>query len=972
MDVSDFFANVVPWDDRGYVNLHWHRPGKGMPGRSCRTLADLLEAIADAKRLHPQDDLYFCISRQMLNSGRRSREHAIYLVCVPMDLDVKPGAYETVAEAVAAILWFCDYIGIPRPSALVMSGGGVHAYWFSDRLLTVAEWQPYADALKATAKATGVLFDANCTGDAARVLRVPGTTNWKIPGKPRPVRLLPKYCTGAKHDFAEVFKGIHKPAPKITVAPAFQHLKAEPEEAILQDIPPLDVAPILTGCGWLREAYTTGGAAFDNPQWNLTTLIATFLKGGQALAHTFGRGHPDYDQAATEMEWARKNRERDRSNIGWPRCKTIADAGSTHCATCAFRSKDKTPIHIAYEAFANPVDEDLQVLGGSRPPEMRLPAGYCVNEEGQICAIVRAKKVKGGIQPARLVTLLMNPIHTPSLQFQNNRFGLGFVAKTDRYGSSEVFLHSGNCFREGGLFRHLAEKCVLYDPDDGTRKMTEKFAVAWLDKLLREDTAVRDTGTMGWRYEAGKRVGFVYGNTLYHEDGKEIELVASTDNDFRSWYTPVGSKAAWLQAAKLLTDRKRPELDIIIAIGFAAPLMAFAGTLYGAILSVWGHPGTAKSTAQQVAASVWGHPKQTRESLNSTPKSIQKRLGLCRNLAAYWDDIQDERHQDALFQTMFVATQGAEGGRLNTDTSMRERLDWQTLLVACSNASFVEYLVRKQKSTTAGMRRVFEIELQKHDGEPGMIDATDANRVFGALEQNYGVIGAEYAKMLAVDHVTIDLLVAEAMKAFCAKVEGAGDEAYWWGICGVLLAGAMFANRLGAELDVVAMEAHLKEAFHRNRTIRGSEGTEGGTYQNTELGLTGFLNHYVGSGHAIFVNKLFEHRHKPIDVLREPEKRCPIVVQIVRDQRKIIFSKREMREYLQRKEVQVRQIFNGLEKYFKATEVRHTLGAGTVYSQTQEVCIEILVPEGRPHILANMLEALGPSGPHLTVVKTEV
>ena len=43
----------------------------------------------------------------------------------------------------------------------------------------------------------------------------------------------------------------------------------------------------------------------------------------------------------------------------------------------------------------------------------------------------------------------------------------------------------------------------------------EQFALSWLDKLLKEDIAIRDSGTMGWRYEDGKRVGFVYGNTLY-------------------------------------------------------------------------------------------------------------------------------------------------------------------------------------------------------------------------------------------------------------------------------------------------------------------------------------------------------------------------------------------------------------------------------------------------------------------------
>ena len=86
-------------------------------------------------------------------------------------------------------------------------------------------------------------------------------------------------------------------------------------------------------------------------------------------------------------------------------------------------------------------------------------------------------------------------------------------------------------------------------------------------------------------------------------------------------------------------------------------------------------------------------------------------------------------------------------------------------------------------------------------------------------------------------------------------------------------------------------------------------------------------------------------------MLRDPGKDRPIVVQISRDQRMIVFSKREMRDYLHKKEIQTRQIFNGLVKYFKAKEIRHTLGAGTVYAQGQEVCFEIYIPEDRPHVL---------------------
>jgi hypothetical protein len=72
-----------------------------------------------------------------------------------------------------------------------------------------------------------------------------------------------------------------------------------------------------------------------------------------------------------------------------------------------------------------------------------------------------------------------------------------------------------------------------------------------------------------------------------------------------------------------------------------------------------------------------------------------------------------------------------------------------------------------------------------------------------------------------------------------------------------------------------------------------------------------------------------------------------------------VFSKREMRDFLHKREIQVRQIFGGMESYFAAKEIRHTLGAGTVHSQAQENCIEIFIPPGRPHVLSHMLEARG-------------
>jgi hypothetical protein len=973
VDAREFLASVVPWDiEGGYVTIHWRRPGGKWPGRSCRTLEDALAVVSEITDSAADTDIFFCLSSQSDNTGKRSRINALGVSALWMDIDIKPDTYADIADAIADLLHFCRLVEIPEPSIIISTGGGIHAYWYSDRTLTVDEWQPYADALKTVAKNSSLKLDAGVTGDISRVLRVPSTTNYKY-DPPRPVRLIQTYCNGKRHDFAVTFAGILGMAPvtstRATVLPfpgmasAFAGL--DPNQGLGQnigrDIPPLPFDPIKQECGWLREAYETGGETFDNPQWNLTTLIATFLQDGRDYAHKLGNKHPTYDLDKTDEQFDRKVRER-RENpaIGWPKCKTVAGLNNKHCSTCAHFIKDKTPLHLGYEAIGPEIDnEELRLLGGRRPPEMRLPDGFCVDEKGRICAFFPTRVVGKKVQQGRLLVLLLNQIHSPSFQNKDGKFGLGFISATEIGGWNEVFISAANC-RYAKITAYLADRFVQLDTGDEVVQMTEKFMVSWLDKLRQEDKAARDQGTMGWRYENAQRVGFVYGGKLYHENGTELPLIGATDDEFRSWYAPQGKSEVWLQATKLLTGRKRPELDIIISIAFAAPLATFAGTLYGAMLSVWGEPGTSKSTAQQVAAAVWGHPKQTRESLNSTPKSVQRRLGLCRNLPAYWDDVQDERHQLALFDCMFVTAEGAEGGRLNPDATMKQRLEWQTLMVACSNASFVEYLVKKQKSTTAGMRRVFEIEFNKGEPEPGMVNAVDASRIFAQLEHNFGTIGVEYAKLLAREHKEINTLVGDTINRFSQRVQGTGDESYWWGICGVLIVGAMLGNRLGAELDVAAMEEFLVQTFIYNRSTRSTEGTEGGSYENTEQALTAFLNLFVGSGNVIFVDRMFESRHVQVHEVFAPGLNHPLYLQVARDERKIVISKRAFREFMNKNEIQPRQVFNGLTKFFHAKEMRLTLGAGTTFAQSQELCLEIFVPPGQFEPLQQIIHAHGP------------
>jgi len=987
-EIERFLSAVLAWGSGGYVwlqALYAKNPRCTKQGSYRRhgytTAAELLRSAAAINVEYV--DVYFCLSMQR-SDHVRSKDGAHAFRALFCDIDVRPGDpnhYETFEEAKEALLRFCHLIGIPEPSWIVHSGHGLHAYWCSHRDLSVAEWRPIAEAFKTAAMAASpkLLIDMSVTADASRILRLPGTLNWKRedyhthdPDSPQPVQLLPS--SEAVYEFDVVFADMvrdfpydptaRRPAgPQVGMASEFaaQLMPGDRFGAGI-DVNTIGLVPfegVKKVCGWLRHVYDTHGEHEDQPRWNQAVLCATFMQDGQTLAHEFSNAYPRYTAEDTNELWHRKNNERTRSGerIGWPSCLAIKDLGAEACQTCPLSGKGKSPLWHGYVAYretitAEQIDAEVKELGGEKPAYLRLPPGFYIDEQSRISAymapVMSGTKLKSG---GRLLWLFANAVPTaPRIEGIGEHYGIRFTIETTRGRTQEVFLSAHDTHSQREIRKAYAVSGALLNPDSEAKDMLDKFSTSWLDSLRKEDVSEeRDLGELGWRYRNGAIVGFIYGGVFYRSDGSTAPSMPSVaESEFYRWYRPAGNTTVWAQASKLITDRKRPQLDLIIASAFAAPLTVFAGSLYGPVLVVWGDSGTAKTTAQQVASSVWGQPKQTRESLISTPKSILGRLGRTRNLPSFWDDVQDERHLEGLFNTMFVATEGAEGSRLNVDTSVKERKQWQTMMVVGANMSFVEFLTRKQKSTTAGMRRVFEVHLKKMANEPGMINALEASRTFASLEHHYGHVGQQYAKLLACEHEYVSGLVTEVINRFSAKVGANSDEAFWVGLCGVLLVGAMLSRTFGADIDIARLEHYLVGAFFENRRVRAEEGTEGGTYEHTEHALTGFINEHYLEGHFIVVQNRWFNRHTVIHSLRDPNTGKTIYIQVVRDDRMLIVSKRAFRAWLDKQDIRSRHVFTGLAQWFSAEEKRMTLGSGTAFAQTQEACFFIPVPEDGP------------------------
>lgn len=102
--------------------------------------------------------------------------------------NVSGKGYASEEFAEQAIHEFCEMTGIPHPTIIVSSGGGIHAYWILDEFLDRETWQQLARKLKAITNVQGFRADDTRTADIASVLRLPETLNLKYQ-PPRPVMI---------------------------------------------------------------------------------------------------------------------------------------------------------------------------------------------------------------------------------------------------------------------------------------------------------------------------------------------------------------------------------------------------------------------------------------------------------------------------------------------------------------------------------------------------------------------------------------------------------------------------------------------------------------------------------------------------------------------------------------------------------------------------------------------------------------
>jgi len=139
-------------------------------------------------------DTYLAVAEYLTPESRTANNAAgAWTFIVDIDVGSDKAAtgkgYPNPEEAEAELETFCEKAGLEKPSIVVNSGTGLHAYWCFDTFLEKEQWLAYAAKFKALMKSAGFRADAARTADISSVLRVPETLNFKYT-PPRPVTLL--------------------------------------------------------------------------------------------------------------------------------------------------------------------------------------------------------------------------------------------------------------------------------------------------------------------------------------------------------------------------------------------------------------------------------------------------------------------------------------------------------------------------------------------------------------------------------------------------------------------------------------------------------------------------------------------------------------------------------------------------------------------------------------------------------------
>ena len=809
--------------------------------------------------------------------------------------------------------------GLPMPW-IVSTGHGVHLYWPLGRTVQPDKWSRFMARLFTACDKYGLRYDHAAT-DISRILRVPGTYNYK--GKPVPVKIAKAGVTDLLK-LATVLKQ-YEPAKQTAV----KHADTVREMR--------ETDPIVNGCEQIR---TCGAAEYET--WRNAARCLTFCDHGYETFHQLSQDDPRYDVDQCDKTWD----SLEKDNYAPVLCATFEKAHREVCARCPAHGRVTTPVMLG---------KKLKVKVESAPADSIRGVPF----ESDSYNVVPGKGVQWTFQnkEGADITLTIAPFEFYIMELViDNRM----QTPMRTYKSRVVF--SDNSYRDfdfvvddmykSGLApaRILTQYGISVEPDNMDQMI--KFMKTYIAKVQNELTPSFVRDHYGW-YEVQDLSGehhseFVIGAQTYTASGVKVTYLDSRAQAMAEHkMTVAGTLDNWKQIPRLYRELGQESAQLLMCASFSSVFMPLGiGTATNVAYNFYDTVGGKGKTSLLAAlASVWGDPSSLPLSKTDTVSAKYQQYSVYHNLPILIDEITGMSAGD-IANMLYDLVNGREKNRSNRQgTELQRGGSWQTITVSTSNQSLYEMLKSFREQTLATSMRVIEMrcDFKDYTGDTEITDKIDS--VMTAVHSNYGLAGREFIKYILADS-NIKKEVTDYVAQFSAKYRRNNDERFWITGLGVALAAGRIAVRMGLlDYDMDALEKWVGETLLS--TMRSSVRDN---RQNPVSILADFITDNINN--TLVVAEHTRQGKEPPVGMPDPyvsiEPRGSLQIRRELDSNTVVFKKAALTRWADSHGVSASTLLDDLKGYPNAsiTNTLMDLGQGVKrYSSARQRCISIRLPD---------------------------
>jgi uncharacterized protein (DUF927 family) len=750
-------------------------------------------------------DVYFgCAKYGALNN--RKTENALYFRALWIDIDCGPtkavpdehGVIKGYIDQQAGLTEFkrfCQTAGLPRP-ILVSSGYGIHAYWLIGETIGRQQWRPLADRLHELCVEHGLIVDPSVF-EPSRVLRIPGTFNFKDKETPKPVEVMNEHTQVLTY---EQWAGLLGSAPPDPDKPDFVSSGMSPMMRAMMGNREKRFKQIMmksaegTGCAQLLHCYQNQ-ADIDEPLWRSALSIAAFCEDGESAAHKMSDQYPGYDS----YEVTRKVADL-RANGGPHHCTTFEKLNPGGCEGCPHKGKIKSPIILGLTvAEAELVEGEYEVEDkeGEVQHIPEYPFPFFRGKNGGIY-----KQPKDDEEEAAIVYEHDLYVHKLLTDPEDGEVAL-FRLHLPLEGRKEFAIPLVSVSTKDELRKALAKRGVMAFPKQNDNLHT--FVTAFVKTLQYKMKAEIMRTQFGWTDNDAK---IILGDKEITKDGVFYSPPSHATRTIAEKMEPKGSLELWKEVFNMY-GRPGLEPNAFAALtAFGSPLLRFTG-MSGAIINVIHRSsGSGKSTALYMCNSVIGHPVGLASIWKDTQNAKMHRLGVMNNFANTIDEITNTSPME-FSDLAYSISQGRGKDRMRSQSNelRLNHTKWQGITLCSSNASFYEKLGAAKDSPDGESMRLLEYQIQPS----AHIGVTEGKAMFDhQLQENYGHAGVIYAEWLVKNLEEAKDLIKNIQAKIDRETKMTSRERFWSAAAACNIAGGLIAKHLGLhDYDMKAIYAWL-------------------------------------------------------------------------------------------------------------------------------------------------------------------